>query len=675
MGLTANLAEFGGTIRRRCRRRRPVPTPAGLAWQVVALCLAAGLLLGVALHTTVTAFDDRGRQTRAARTAHQAVVTAVLVHRAVLEMEHGEHRYVVTGDPAHLRSWARARAVVESHIARLPSLTADRPAQATLAAGLDQQIRQYLDTHPASAIRALRPGPAAAPDLGRLAGDQHQLDAIRRAVEQFVGNERRVAAAQEASAERAFTRAGTATALGIITCMFVIPVLIAYTNRTIVRPVRTVAAMADSLTGGARTGRTPTDGPYEIGVLQRSFNAMALSSQRHRDDLNRIVLEQKALQRIARLMACTEAPDAAFDVITAQAGRLFGADAALLVRYDGDGAGTILTAWAGDHPPEPTGKHPLAGERTPLPLPLQGTTGRMQALRQSFCRHVGWERRGLPGAADSGTGGTCGVGAPIMVRDQVWGALALLGGAGGRLRRDDAEHTADFIDLAGLVVDTVEARTGLAAASARLVGAGDETRRRLERDLHDRIQHHLIAIILRLRMLKADLAARDATATGPVIADQIATIDSDLANVIDEVRTIADGVYPAILTQRGLEAALDAMARRSPIPIDRHIRLSPTLPPVVQTSVYDIVAESLANTAKHARATHLRIVAHQDDRQVCLRIEDDGTGGADTGRGTGIRGITDRVQALGGTVELHSPRGEGTRLLITIPLRRAEPPA
>ncbi|GAA2582507.1 hypothetical protein GCM10010399_10380 [Dactylosporangium fulvum] len=652
-------------------------SPAGLAWQVVALCLVAGLLLGVALHTAVTAFDDRGRQARAAHTSHQAVVTAALVRTGVLAMEHGEHRYVVTGDPAHLRSWARARAMVESRIAQLPRLTADRPAQATLAAGLDQQIRQYLDTHPASAIKALRPGPTAAPDLGRLTSDQHQLDAIRHTAERFVGNERRHAAAQETRAERAFTRAGTATGLGIITCLFVVPVLITYTTRVIVRPVRTAAAMADKLAAGTQTGRMPTDGPHEIGLLQRSFNTMALSLQRHHDDLNRVVVEQTALRRIASLMACTEAPDAVFDTITGQAGRLFEADTALLVRYDSDGAGTILAAWAGDHPSDRTGKRPLVGERTPLPL--RDTTGRMRALRQSFCRHVGWERPDMPVAADGVAGSTRGVGAPIMVRGQVWGALALLGEAGGRLRRDDTERTADFTDLAGLVVDTVEARIRLAAVSARLIDAGDETRRKLERDLHDRIQHHLIAVILRLRMLEADMTGRDATeggtATGPVIADQVATIDGDLANVVEEVQTIAHGVYPAILTQRGLEAALDAMARRSPIPIERHIDLSPALPPVLQTSVYDIVAESLANTTKHAHASHLRIIAHQDGQKVWLRIEDDGAGGADSGRGTGIRSLTDRVQALGGTVQLHSPRGEGTRLIITLPLHQAEPPA
>src|SRR6266567_6205193 len=206
-------------------------------------------------------------------------------------------------------------------------------------------------------------------------------------------------------------------------------------------------------------------------------------------------------------------------------------------------------------------------------------------------------------------------------------------------------------------------RAELAASRARIVTAADETRRRIERDLHDGVQQRLVSLVL---------AQRTAEAMVPPELHELQVQESrmadGLAGALEELQEIARGIHPAILTQGGLAAALKTLARRSAVPVELEMRAETRLPEPVEVAAYYVVSEALTNTAKHAHASVVHVVVEARDGVLGLSIRDDGRGGADPARGSGLIGLTDRVDALGGTIEVASPVGQGTTLLIRLPI-------
>ena len=201
----------------------------------------------------------------------------------------------------------------------------------------------------------------------------------------------------------------------------------------------------------------------------------------------------------------------------------------------------------------------------------------------------------------------------------------------------------------------------LRASRARIVDAGDAERRRLERDLHDGAQSRLVALAMKLRMARRRAEGRpDVTA----ILDESS---AELQASLDELRELARGIHPAVLTDRGLGPALEMLASRAPVPVEVAGDVD-DLPPAVATAVYFVVSEGLTNVAKYARARHATVTVNRDDNRVVAEVADDGVGGADLARGSGLRGLVDRVAALDGRLELHSPPGDGTRLRAEFPL-------
>jgi len=192
-------------------------------------------------------------------------------------------------------------------------------------------------------------------------------------------------------------------------------------------------------------------------------------------------------------------------------------------------------------------------------------------------------------------------------------------------------------------------------------------RRRIERDLHDGAQQRLVSLALRLRAAQAALLPGDAARLDPAVAEAVAAGD--------ELREIARGIHPAVLADSGLRPALMALARRSTVPVDMDMRLEGRLPERVEVSVYYVVAEALTNAAKHARASAITVIIDADAADAVLRVavRDDGTGGAEFRRGTGLTGLKDRVEALGGRIVLDSPPGAGTSLRAELPLTSASP--
>jgi PAS domain S-box-containing protein len=209
-------------------------------------------------------------------------------------------------------------------------------------------------------------------------------------------------------------------------------------------------------------------------------------------------------------------------------------------------------------------------------------------------------------------------------------------------------------------------RAELAASRARIVTAGDQTRRRIERDLHDGVQQRLISLALDQRQAETMVPAelRELRA-------QLSRVADGLTGVTAELQEISRGIHPAVLTRGGLATALKTLARRSAVPVELEVHAGARLPEPVEVAAYYIVSEALTNAAKHAHASVVHVLAQAGGGDLRLSIRDDGRGGADPRRGSGLIGLTDRVDALGGTIEVESPCGEGTTLLVTLPIEES----
>jgi signal transduction histidine kinase len=217
----------------------------------------------------------------------------------------------------------------------------------------------------------------------------------------------------------------------------------------------------------------------------------------------------------------------------------------------------------------------------------------------------------------------------------------------------------DFTELVATAIANTESQAELTQSRARIVAAADQTRRRIERDLHDGAQQQLVSLALHLRTAQAALP--------PELAAQLDRAVAAASGVLDELREISRGIHPAILTEGGLGPALRTLARRSPIPVDLNLHTQGRLPEQIEVSAYYVVAEALTNAAKHAHATTATITV-ETDTHLHVTIHDDGIGGADFTRGTGLLGLKDRAEALGGRLILHSTPGAGTKLQVELPL-------
>jgi signal transduction histidine kinase len=262
-----------------------------------------------------------------------------------------------------------------------------------------------------------------------------------------------------------------------------------------------------------------------------------------------------------------------------------------------------------------------------------------------------------------GLGMRSAAGAPIIVEGGLWGAIvahwrdpqAVPPGTEGRI--------AQFTQLVATAISNAASRAQLAASRARIVATADETRRRIERDLHDGIQQRLVTLALELRTVQ------DAVPPGQAaLLAAMSHVGDGLISILDELREISHGVHPAVLSQSGLGPALRSLARRASVPTVLDIGEIGRLSPPVEAAAYYVVSEALTNAAKHANATVVHVNLCVKDTTLCLSIDDDGDGGADPALGSGIIGLIDRVDALGGKLTLRSPRGEGTSLVIELPL-------
>jgi signal transduction histidine kinase len=363
--------------------------------------------------------------------------------------------------------------------------------------------------------------------------------------------------------------------------------------------------------------------------------------------------EQAALRRVATLVALESPPREVFAAVAEEVGRLMAIDSSRVLRYESDGTATVLSAWNLELPFR-------VGDR----LLLEGHNVAAIVFRtQRPARVDSYTDAAGPLAATVREAGIqSGVGCPIMVGGRLWGAMVAVTSQREPIPAGAEFRLAAFTELVATAISNTQDRADLTASRARIVKAADETRRRIERDLHDGVQQRLVSLALDLRGADALLPfeLKDAHA-------QLSRVEGGLIGVLDELREISRGIHPAILSQGGLEPALKALARRSAVPVQLLVRTDSRLPERIEVASYYLVSEALTNAAKHSQASEVRVDVEQTGGLVRLSIQDDGVGGADPRRGSGLTGLGDRVNALGGSIEITSPPDNGTSLFVTLP--------
>jgi signal transduction histidine kinase len=254
------------------------------------------------------------------------------------------------------------------------------------------------------------------------------------------------------------------------------------------------------------------------------------------------------------------------------------------------------------------------------------------------------------------------VAAPVRVAGRVWGALVASACDPRDLDEGAERRLCDVAELVAQALANADAREMLAASRARIVEAGDAARRRLERNLHDGAQQRLVALAVQLRLIREAIDSDLPAARG--LLDSAIT---ELRDALEELRELARGIHPAMLTTYGLERAVAALAARSPVPVQIAAMPEERLPPPVEAAAYYILAEAITNVAKYAAASHITLTVDQVNDRTRVEVTDDGVGGADPAAGSGLKGIADRVEALNGHLQVTSPDGGGTTVRAEIP--------
>ncbi len=365
---------------------------------------------------------------------------------------------------------------------------------------------------------------------------------------------------------------------------------------------------------------------------------------------------QAALRRIATLVAGEAASARVFERVTVEAARTVGASAASLARFDADNTVTFIGAWS---------RSGVLAFPVGATMSLDGA-GVLAAVRKTG--EPEWIHRydDLAGPIVeriTSLGYDSATAAPIKLGGEVWGALVAAGERGAPLPAGAERRLADFAELVALALANADAYRELEESRARIVEATDGERRRLERNLHDGAQQRLVSLALQLKLIRTALT-RDPSAAESMLSEA----DSELKQALGELRELARGIHPGALTARGLQPALNALADRAPVPVRVMQVPEARLPEPVEVAIYYLVAEATTNVAKYARATHATVTVERSNGSVTVVVTDDGIGGAEPRSGTGLIGLADRIEALGGRFHIESYRGRGTRLSAEIPL-------
>ncbi|XVV15006.1 AAA family ATPase [Actinoplanes sp. CA-131856] len=416
--------------------------------------------------------------------------------------------------------------------------------------------------------------------------------------------------------------------------------------------LRAVLLLENRLIRGAFT----TERLEAVGLIAGQL-AVSLDNAQLYAEYRRIADEQAALRRVATLVAQAEPPESVFAAVAAEAGQLLAVDFAALLRYDEAEMIEIVGRWSAREgtPPMPLG--------TRLPLGGVNVSTLVHQTHRPARTHRADGTGTISQVAVEGWGWQAAVGVPVSTESRLWGVL-LAGSITDEMPPPDSEaRLTAFAELVSTAIANAEARSEVAASRARIVAAADQARQRIERDLHDGAQQRLVVLALRLRDAQAEVPPEQ-----DALRAQLGNAVAVANDALKEVQEIARGIHPAVLASGGLRPALRALARRSLLPVQVDVLVEQRLPERVEVSAYYVAAEALTNAVKHAGASAVSIRADVAGRMLRVVVADDGAGGATLAGGTGLVGLKDRVEALGGSLRLESPDGGGTTLTAELPI-------
>jgi signal transduction histidine kinase len=403
----------------------------------------------------------------------------------------------------------------------------------------------------------------------------------------------------------------------------------------------------------ARPGQLPAEAGRQLAAFAELV-AAAIANAQARVELRAIAEEQAALRRVATLVARGAAPGAVFAAVAAETGQVLPeADFTMVARYDPAGrAVEVAGGWSRTGGQTLVGRRSELGGRNVSTLVFQ--TGQAARAGDGDAVTVAARQIGMRSAA----------GAPVSVEGRLWGVMIAASARENALPNGTEHRLAAFTELVATAIANAQAQAELTASRARIAATADETRRRIERDLHDGAQQQLVTLALQLQAAQETVPPE----LGRLRAE-LGRVAAGLSATLEELREYARGIHPAILADGGLAPALKTLARRSPVPVTLDVQLAGRLPERVEVTAYYVVSEALANAAKHAGASAVHVDADATGDVIRLAVRDDGGGGADPARGSGLAGLQDRVEAIGGTLSMRSRPGEGTTLLAELPAR------
>jgi signal transduction histidine kinase len=419
-------------------------------------------------------------------------------------------------------------------------------------------------------------------------------------------------------------------------------------------PIVVEAQLWGAIGIGSTHGPLPEDAEERMAGFTQLVGT-AIANAASRTNLASLAAEQSALRRVATLVARGAPPEKLFASVTEEAAQLLGVDFAALGRYESDGTVVMLAARG-----EPAASLFAVGTR--LAVGGENITSIIARTGRPARLDGYGDDAGQITAAGRASGIRASVGTPIIVEFRLWGVMTAGTTTDDELPADTEARLASFTELLATAIANAESRSDLTASRARIVAAGDEARRRIERNLHDGAQQRLVSLALELRSAQA--------AMPPEMEDvraRLARVGDGLTHALEELRELSRGIHPAILSEGGLGPALKTLARRSQVPVDLSVDVERRLREPIEVCAYYVVSEMLANAAKHAEASAVRVGVEATEDVLLISVRDDGVGGADPASGSGLVGLRDRVDTLGGTMVLESPPGGGTSLTVELP--------
>jgi len=375
--------------------------------------------------------------------------------------------------------------------------------------------------------------------------------------------------------------------------------------------------------------------------------ATAVANAKSQNALEHLADEQAALRRVATLVAQDAPPAQIFAAVSEEVEGLLGSGAAVL-RFE-------------HVPPSIV----FVGISSVFDIPIGTRWEFQEGMASAEVYRTGRSARvDAMEIARAGRelGVVSSVATPIVVEGHLWGAVSV-GSTDEQLPPDAEERLVKFTELVATTIANAEGKSELAASRRRIVAASDQARRRIERDLHDGTQQRLVALGLAVRAAEADVPRERGG-----LRDELSRVAQGLADAVEDLQEISRGIHPPILSKGGLGPALQALAHRSPIPVDLEITTDGRLAEPIEVAAYFVASEALANAAKHSQASHIDVGLEQRDGRLVLSVRDDGVGGADSARGSGLVGLDDRVEALGGSLRVDSRPGKGTTITAELPL-------